>query len=101
MTFEVFINKTTKQHSSLNILLLLFKPISVVVSWSNIEFVQLVIFYFHCLFYNINSGMYYDEDGDLAEEFYEEVTPAQGTPWMRRITKNLTRQVCLFLLIPR
>ena len=46
------------------------------------------------MFYFYNSGMYYDEDGDLAEEFYEEVTPVQGTPWMRRITKNLTRQVC-------
>jgi len=41
-----------------------------------------------------SSRMYYDEDGDLAEEFYEEVTPRQGgTPWMRRITKNLTWQV--------
>ena len=32
------------------------------------------------MFYFYNSGMYYDEDGDLAEEFYEEVTPVQGTP---------------------
>ena len=43
-----------------------------------------------------SSRMYYDEDGDLAEEFYEEVTPQQGgTPWMRRITKNLTWQVLI------
>ena len=42
------------------------------------------------------SGMYYDEDGDLAEEFYEEVTSAEGIPWMRRITENLTRQVRSF-----
>ena len=55
------------------------------------QIVCLLMFYFY------SSGMYYDEDGDLAEEFYEEVTPAQGTPWMRRITKNLTRQVCSLL----
>ncbi|XP_066918395.1 tumor suppressor candidate 2-like [Clytia hemisphaerica] len=47
------------------------------------------------------SRMYYDEDGDLAEEFYEEVTPQQGTPWMRRVTKNLTKQGVVPLEIQR
>lgn len=37
--------------------------------------------------------MYYDEDGDLADEFYEEITPKTGAPWMRKITEHLTWQV--------
>ena len=37
--------------------------------------------------------MYYDEEGDLAEEFYEEVVPSGGRPWMKRITDSLTWQV--------
>ena len=37
--------------------------------------------------------MYFDEDGDLAHEFYEEVVPDYGKPWMRRITENLMHQV--------
>jgi hypothetical protein len=40
--------------------------------------------------------MYFDEDGDLAHAFYEEVSgaKAQGKAFMRRITKNLRPQVC-------
>ena len=39
--------------------------------------------------------MYFDEDGDLAEEFYEEVSPAGHKPWMKRVTEGLMRQVSL------
>ncbi len=37
--------------------------------------------------------MYLDEDGDLAHEFYEEISPPSGKPWMRRITENIFPQV--------
>ena len=42
------------------------------------------------------SQMFYDEDGDLAQEFYEEVVPRKGHASMRRITKRLSWQVCVW-----
>ena len=39
------------------------------------------------------SNQYIDEDGDVAEEFYEEVISSQGYPWMKRITEHLSWQV--------
>ncbi|XP_057313849.1 tumor suppressor candidate 2-like [Hydractinia symbiolongicarpus] len=47
------------------------------------------------------SAMYIDEDGDLAEEFYEEVILNTGRPWMRRITEHLTWQGMVQLEFPR
>ena len=37
-------------------------------------------------------SMYFDEDGDLAHEFYEEIKKG-GKRRMKRIEKNLTPQV--------
>ena len=39
--------------------------------------------------------MYFDEDGDLAHEFYEEVAPKRkgGRRKMRRVVRNLVPQV--------
>ena len=37
--------------------------------------------------------MFQDEDGYLAHEFYEEIAPSNGRPWMKRITENLIEQV--------
>ena len=39
--------------------------------------------------------MFFDEDGDLAHEFYEEVGPRKrgGKKRMRRVDRNLTPQV--------
>ena len=39
-----------------------------------------------------------DDDGDVAHEFYEEVTSSPGKPWMRRIRENLIEQVCYSFL---
>ena len=41
-----------------------------------------------------------DDDGDVAHEFYEEVTSSPGKPWMRRITENLIEQVSYSFYIP-
>jgi len=46
-------------------------------------------------------SMFQDEDGDLAHEFYEEVDPLEGRPWMRRVTENLTEQGIVKLRYPR
>ena len=43
-------------------------------------------------------SMYFDEDGDLAHEFYEEIKKG-GKRKMRRVEKNLTPQVCFKILI--
>lgn len=45
-------------------------------------------------------SMYFDEDGDLAHEFYEEVVTGGSRPRtaMRRNKKNLTPQVCYIKL---
>ena len=37
--------------------------------------------------------MFLDEDGDVAHEFYEEVQPDNGRPWMKQITDGLIWQV--------
>ena len=46
-------------------------------------------------------SMFLDEDGDLAHEFYEEVVPSNGRPWMRRVTENLIEQGFVKLKYPR
>lgn len=46
-------------------------------------------------------SMYFDEDGDLAHEFYEEVLPKRrgGTRKMRRVnSRNLVPQVSCFIV---
>lgn len=40
--------------------------------------------------------MYFDEDGDLAHEFYVEVKEGRKRK-MKRVRDNLTPQVCLLL----
>ncbi|KAL3852032.1 hypothetical protein ACJMK2_015743 [Sinanodonta woodiana] len=45
-------------------------------------------------------SMYFDEDGDLAHEFYEEVVDESGRT-MRRKLKNLKPQGDVALTIPR
>ncbi|CAG0915348.1 unnamed protein product [Notodromas monacha] len=49
------------------------------------------------------SSMYFDEDGDLAHAFYEEVwnSKFKGRVFMRRITKNLRPQVYMKYPHPR
>lgn len=44
--------------------------------------------------YSRQGSMYFDEDGDLAHEFYEEVGPRRrgGKKRMKRIDKDLTPQ---------
>lgn len=47
--------------------------------------------------------MYFDEDGDLAHEFYEEVKPTNegGKAWMRQLTERLSPQGSVNLTVPR
>lgn len=48
------------------------------------------------LFPSLNSSMFYDEDGDLAHEFYEETIVTkngQKRAKLRRVHKNLIPQV--------
>ncbi|XP_065668849.1 tumor suppressor candidate 2 isoform X3 [Hydra vulgaris] len=47
------------------------------------------------------STQYVDEDGDVAEEFYEEVISSHGYPWMKRITERLCWQGLVALEFPR
>ncbi|XP_065058480.1 tumor suppressor candidate 2-like [Rhopilema esculentum] len=47
------------------------------------------------------SSLFIDEDGDAAHEFYVEVTPPNGRPWMKRITENLIEQGFVKLKYPR
>jgi len=42
--------------------------------------------------YSRRGSMYFDEDGDLAHEFYEEVKNKRGKKKMRRIERNLRPQ---------
>lgn len=51
------------------------------------------VFHYQCL----DRSMYFDEDGDVAHEFYEEVPPLRRgvKATMRRIFTNLTPQVGL------
>ena len=43
--------------------------------------------------YGVFRSMYFDEDGDLAHEFYEEVTTKRGGGRrMRKVQKNLVPQ---------
>lgn len=46
-------------------------------------------------------SMFQDEDGYLAHEFYEEIAPSNGRPWMKRITENLIEQGIVKLTYPR
>lgn len=43
--------------------------------------------------------MYFDEDGDLAHEFYEEIQPKRkgGRRKMRKVDRNLKPQVAFLL----
>jgi len=47
--------------------------------------------------------MYFDEDGDLAHEFYEEVKPTSKgeKAWMRPLTERLSPQGVVALPIPK
>lgn len=47
--------------------------------------------------------MYFDEDGDLAHEFYEEVKPMNKgeKAWMRPLTDRLSPQGVVALQVPR
>lgn len=61
---------------------------------------QMNQYYFICLRFNkflfFCSSMYFDEDGDLAHEFYEETIVTkngQRKVKLKRIYKNLTPQV--------
>lgn len=53
--------------------------------------------------YSRRGSMYFDEDGDLAHEFYEEVLPRRkgGKRKMRRIEKNLRPQGEVKYSVPR
>ena len=48
-------------------------------------------------------SMYFDEDGDLAHEFYEEVAPKRkgGKRKMKRVVKNLVPQGEVKYKVPR
>eukprot|EP00794_Sanderia_malayensis_P006765 gene6765-7526_t len=51
--------------------------------------------------YSRRSSMCFDEDGDVAHEFYEEMVPSSGKPWMKQITENLFEQGMVKLKYPR
>ena len=53
--------------------------------------------------YSRRGSMYFDEDGDLAHEFYEEIQPKRkgGKRKMRRVDKNLRPQGEVKYNIPR
>lgn len=53
--------------------------------------------------YSLSSSMYFDEDGDLAHEFYEEVKPTSKgeKAWMRPLTERLSPQGVVPLQVPR
>lgn len=50
-----------------------------------------------------SSSMYFDEDGDLAHEFYEEVRPSKKgkKSYMKKITRHLLPQGMVDLPHPR
>jgi len=52
--------------------------------------------------YARHGSMYFDEDGDLAHEFYEEIAPKKrgGKRRMRRIDKNLRPQGLVKYRVP-
>ncbi|CAH3126072.1 unnamed protein product [Pocillopora meandrina] len=62
---------------------------------------------FHCqsnrVFFLSHSSMYFDEDGDLAHEFYEEVKPnKKGKKYsMKKVTRRLLPQGLVDLPYPR
>lgn len=52
--------------------------------------------YCHVFFFFCCSSMYFDEDGDLAHEFYEETIVTKNgrkRAKLKRVQKNLTPQV--------
>jgi len=53
--------------------------------------------------YSRRGSMYFDEDGDLAHEFYEEVVPRRkgGKRKMRRVDRNLRPQGEVKYRVPR
>lgn len=57
--------------------------------------------YFLLIFFS--SSMYFDEDGDLAHEFYEEVRPSKKgkKSYMKKITRRLLPQGMVDLPHPR
>ncbi|XP_062520932.1 tumor suppressor candidate 2-like isoform X2 [Corticium candelabrum] len=56
----------------------------------------------HFLILETEGTLFYDEDGDVAHEFYEEIRVDGGRrSTMRRITRNLTPQGLVRLRIPR
>ncbi|CAH3127758.1 unnamed protein product [Porites lobata] len=50
-----------------------------------------------------SSSMYFDEDGDLAHEFYEEVRPSKRgkKSYMKKVTRRLLPQGLVELPFPR
>lgn len=55
-----------------------------------------------CVFF-FASSMYFDEDGDLAHEFYEEVRPNKRgkKSYMKKVTRRLLPQGLVELPFPR
>lgn len=55
------------------------------------------------LVFSRRGSMYFDEDGDLAHEFYEEVAPKRkgGRRKMRRVVRNLVPQGEVKYKVPR
>ena len=53
--------------------------------------------------YSRRGSMYFDEDGDLAHEFYEEVAPKKkgGKKKMKRVVRNLMPQGEVNYRVPR
>ena len=53
--------------------------------------------------YSRRGSMYFDEDGDLAHEFYEEVAPKKkgGKRKMKRVVRNLMPQGEVKYKVPR
>jgi len=45
--------------------------------------------------YSVDRSMYFDEDGDLAHEFYIEVRTANGTTMQKRPLEHLRPQVSI------
>ena len=53
--------------------------------------------------YSRRGSQYFDEDGDLAHEFYEEVAPKKkgGKRKMKRVVRNLVPQGSVSYRVPR